>query len=154
MSAVFRSPLTGLRPMRYEDLSSVMAIEERAYWFPWTRAIFGDCLRVGYPAWVYHEDETLTAYCVTTINVDECHILNLCVSPDAQGRGIGRSILRAVIEFARSYDLTRALLEVRPSNGVAVHLYRSEGFEEIGRRKDYYPAPAGREDALMLARRL
>jgi [ribosomal protein S18]-alanine N-acetyltransferase len=43
------------------------------------------------------------------------------------------------------------LLEVRPSNSAAIQLYHSVGFNEIGVRKNYYPAPQGREDALMLA---
>jgi len=43
------------------------------------------------------------------------------------------------------------LLEVRPSNHTAIQLYHSVGFNEIGVRKDYYPAHNGREDALILA---
>jgi ribosomal-protein-alanine N-acetyltransferase len=43
-------------------------------------------------------------------------------------------------------------LEVRPSNPNAIKLYQSLGFNEIGRRKDYYPARKGREDALVMAR--
>ena len=42
-------------------------------------------------------------------------------------------------------------LEVRPSNLVALALYRSLGFHEIGVRKDYYPAPLGHEDAQVMA---
>jgi ribosomal-protein-alanine N-acetyltransferase len=41
------------------------------------------------------------------------------------------------------------LLEVRPSNPIAVHLYESLGFERIGVRKGYYQAHGGREDALV-----
>ncbi|MDG6349115.1 ribosomal-protein-alanine N-acetyltransferase, partial [Luteimonas sp. 8-5] len=43
---------TRARPMREDDLDAVMEIERRAYPFPWTRGIFRDCLRAGYPAWV------------------------------------------------------------------------------------------------------
>ena len=41
-------------------------------------------------------------------------------------------------------------LEVRPSNGAAVALYRKHGFQEAGRRRDYYENP--QEDALLLTR--
>jgi len=44
------------------------------------------------------------------------------------------------------------LLEVRPSNVGALNLYHEAGFAEIGRRKGYYPAVHGREDALVLQR--
>jgi ribosomal-protein-alanine N-acetyltransferase len=42
-------------------------------------------------------------------------------------------------------------LEVRASNLAAYRLYERYGFNEIGRRRDYYPAPGGREDALVMA---
>ena len=46
------------------------------------------------------------------------------------------------------------LLEVRPSNTVAIRCYNAAGFNEIGSRKDYYPAANGREDALLFAREI
>jgi ribosomal-protein-alanine N-acetyltransferase len=46
------------------------------------------------------------------------------------------------------------LLEVRPGNVSGQALYRRHGFVEIGRRRDYYPAPGGREDAIVMAREL
>ena len=46
------------------------------------------------------------------------------------------------------------LLEVRPSNTVAINCYNAAGFNEIGSRKDYYPATGGREDALLLAKQI
>jgi ribosomal-protein-alanine N-acetyltransferase len=42
-------------------------------------------------------------------------------------------------------------LEVRPSNEIALKLYRSVGFEQIGIRPAYYQADNGREDAVILA---
>jgi ribosomal protein S18 acetylase RimI-like enzyme len=50
--------------------------------------------------------------------------------------------------------MTRMLLEVRPSNESAIAFYRQAGFSEIGRRRGYYPASAGREDAIVMAREL
>jgi len=49
---------------------------------------------------------------------------------------------------------TRMLLEVRPGNISGRAFYRRHGFEEIGRRRDYYPAHEGREDAIVMAREL
>ena len=48
----------------------------------------------------------------------------------------------------------RIFLEVRPSNPAAIALYHDEGFNEIGRRPNYYPAKKGREDAIVMAREL
>ena len=45
-------------------------------------------------------------------------------------------------------------LEVRGSNEAGLRLYEKWGFLEVGRRKGYYPAVAGREDAIVMRRAL
>lgn len=154
MSAVLNLPNASLRKMTTRDLKAVLEIENRAYHYPWTEGILRDCMRVGYLCCVYEEDERVLAHGIVSIAADECHVLNLCVDPDDQDRGIGRTILRALLEVARGKKAVTVFLEVRPSNFAALALYRSEGFNEVGERKDYYPAPGGREDALILAKTL
>ena len=143
-----------LRPMRVGDLDAVMAIERRAYPFPWTRGIFDDCLRAGYPAWVLHGADGLLGYGVLSIAAGEAHVLNVCVDPARQGQGLGRHLFRALIDEAIRHGAVRVFLEVRPSNPAAIALYHDEGFNEIGRRPRYYPAHDGREDAIVMAREL
>jgi len=143
-----------LRPMRDADLDAVMAIEQRAYAFPWTRGIFRDCLLAGYPAWVLERDATLLGYAMLSIAAGEAHILNVCTAPEAQGEGHGRRLLRALMQVARGSGAQRVFLEVRPSNVAAIALYHAEGFNEIGRRPRYYPAVQGREDAIVMAMEL
>jgi ribosomal-protein-alanine N-acetyltransferase len=138
--------------MQPADLDAVMAIEKRAYHFPWTRGIFQDCLRVGYSCWIYAQEEQVLGYAVMSMAVGEGHILNLCIAPDYQGRGHGRRLLRALLAQADAHGVGEIYLEARPSNISALRLYLSEGFNEIGSRRDYYPALTGREDAVVLAR--
>ncbi|MEN8130098.1 MAG: ribosomal protein S18-alanine N-acetyltransferase [Pseudomonadota bacterium] len=152
MNAVLRLPTFGLRVMEVDDLSAVMEIEYAAYEFPWSEGIFRDCMRVGYGCWVYQQDGVIQAYGVMSVAAGDCHILNLCVKPQQQGRGLGRRILAKILNLARLHDANTAILEVRPSNRRAVSLYLSAGFNEVGRRKRYYPARKGREDALILAK--
>lgn len=146
-----RAAAPALRPMRESDLDAVMAVEQRAYPFPWTRGIFRDCLAAGYPAWVLHEHELLIGYAVVSLAAGEAHILNICIAPAQQGRGLGRMLLRALLKQARDAKAERVFLEVRPSNPNAIALYHSEGFNEIGRRPRYYPSHEGREDAIVMA---
>lgn len=143
-----------LRAMREDDLDEVVAIEQRAYPFPWTRGIFRDCLRAGYPAWLVEEAGVIAGYGVLSVAADEAHILNVCTAPEAQGRGHGRRLLRALVQLARGHGAQRLFLEVRPSNPQAIALYHAEGFNEIGRRPRYYPAKDGREDAIVMAMEL
>jgi ribosomal-protein-alanine N-acetyltransferase len=150
------SDLSGyhLRRMTRQDLAQIVKIEARAYDYPWSKDIFKDCLRVGYSCWVFDAAGTVQAYAIMSLVAGECHIMNLSVDPAVQGQGIGRAVLRQLIEVARHCSVDTMLLEVRPSNANALRLYRSEGFNEIGTRRAYYPAPHGREDAVILAKAL
>ncbi len=155
MNAVRRPDAApALRPLRESDLDAVMAIENRAYPFPWTRGIFRDCLLAGYPAWLLLEGEAIRGYAVISLAAGEMHILNICIAPERQGRGLGRFLLRALLKHARDRKAERMFLEVRPSNPGAKALYEAEGFNEIGRRPRYYPARNGREDAIVMAMEL
>ena len=144
-----------MRPMRIDDLESVMVVERRAYPWPWSIGIFRDCLFAGYPAWVLVEGGAFIGHGVLSVAADEAHVLNVCVDPARQGRGYGRTLLRAMVQAARGHGARRIFLEVRPSNPAAVALYEDEGFNEIGRRPRYYPAANnGREDAIVMAMEL
>ena len=156
MSAAWRdaAPAWRLRAMRESDLDAVMAIESRAYPFPWTRGIFRDCLQAGHQALLALDQDRPVGYGVVSIAAGEAHLLNLCTAPERQGRGLGRYLLRALLRSASDHRVQRIFLEVRPSNPQAIALYHDEGFNEIGRRPRYYPTAQGREDALVMAKEL
>lgn len=139
-----------LRAMLARDLPRIAEIEHSAYGYPWSPGIFRDCLLAGYTCLVVEEDGLVLAYAIMSVAAGEAHVLNVCVHPDARGRGFGRRLMRALIEQAVATTARRVFLEVRPSNGVARRLYESLGFAEIGVRPRYYQAEAGREDAVVL----
>jgi ribosomal-protein-alanine N-acetyltransferase len=151
MVAVVRPASPTLRPMRAEDVVEVARIEAAAYEFPWTEGIFRDCLRAGYGCWVLARDAELLGYGVLSVAAGEAHVLNVCIAPHQQGEGHGRRLMRRLIDLARWHQAMRIFLEVRPSNPRAIGLYHDLGFNEIGRRPNYYPARGGREDALVMA---
>jgi ribosomal-protein-alanine N-acetyltransferase len=148
--------------MTETDLAAVMRVEQGAYAVPWTEGIFRDCLRARYCCLVAERAGQLVGHAVMSVGAGECHILNLCVATSHQGRGLGRYLLRRLLALARKRDADTAFLEVRASNRGAIKLYQAEGFDEIGRRKGYYPSsdpsPApgrtSREDAVLMARAL
>lgn len=143
-----------LRPMRADDVDEVMAIEKRAYPFPWTAGIFHDCLKHNYSCWVFDQEGTLSGYAVLMFVLDEMHLLNVCISPDMQGQGYGSRLLKTLERIARGAKAGNCFLEVRQSNFAAIRLYLNAGFNEIGLRKGYYPASSGREDAIVMAKSL
>ena len=149
MSAVL-SQAPAFRPMGSADLTAVLTIEQRIYTHPWTPGHFRDSLHAGYSCWLMECGGDLAGYGVLMTGVGEAHLLNLSVAPDWQGQGLGRSLLHHFIDIARSCEARRMFLEVRPSNQAARWLYADTGFRELYVRRGYYPAGAGREDAILM----
>ena len=131
-----------------------MEIEEAAYPYPWTLAIFQDCLRVGYCGNALMEGLHLVGYSMLTAAASEAHLLNLCVDPCRQGCGLGEMLLEHAVQWAQDFGAESIFLEVRPSNKAGISLYRKHRFTVVGERPDYYRADNGRENALVMKREL
>lgn len=150
-------PLTEIRSMCPSDLTVVTEIESDSYNFPWSYGVFRDCLLAGYQSLVLVISGTVTGYGIMSVAASEAHLLNLCVHPDAQRLGYGRRLLNALLVRAEELKVRQVFtgdsitLEVRPSNQIALNLYHSAGFEQIGIRPSYYRAEEGREDAVILS---
>ena len=141
--------------MRERDLEEVMAIEGAIYSHPWTRGNFADSLRAGYACRVLRlrgerVGEDLIGYFVLMVAAGEAHLLNLSIAAARQRAGHGSGLLREAMALARNLGANSLFLEVRPTNRAAQALYTCFGFRKIAVRRGYYPAHAGREDALVL----
>jgi [ribosomal protein S18]-alanine N-acetyltransferase len=151
MSAVTAgTPEVLIRDMEQGDVRRVAAVESASYDFPWSEGIFRDCLRAGYYCCVAELDDIIIGHGIMSTGAGEAHVLNLCVAGDYRYRGIGSLLLEHLLEFAGSMGVGDVFLEVRPSNTVAIRLYQSRGFGQIGVRRGYYQAVDGREDAVVL----
>lgn len=143
--------MISFRAMQPADLEQVLENEVRSYQFPWTRGNFHDCLAAGHECRVLLLDARVAGHGILSLGPAEAHLLNVCVCRDQQGLGLGRVLVTHMLERARVRGAEMMFLEVRPSNVVALNLYRSLGFNEIGVRRDYYPTPLGHEDAQVMA---
>jgi len=133
----------------------VLAIERAVHTHPWTLGNFNDALRSRYECKVYESDaREIVGYAVMMMVVDEVELLDIAISSDHQRKGLGSKLLKELLALARRHQMRRMVLEVRASNVPAITLYRSVGFDDIGLRRDYYPAQAGREDAILMGRGL
>jgi len=141
-----------LRPMAQEDIETVVGIERAIHRFPWTPGNFGDALDNGYLCKVAELDGAIAGYVVMMPALDEVELLDIGIAAEYQGRGLGSELLLRMMELARSINLQRMFLEVRPSNVAALALYGKHGFREIGLRRGYYAAGDEREDAIVMER--
>jgi len=154
-------------PMQSADLDAVLEIESVSHLHPWTKGNFTDSLAVGHWAYCirpqidqpikgsYLDASILWAYCILYPAVDELHLLNITVAPKLRKLGIATRMMAAIEGVANQQKMPRIILEVRPSNTAAVALYQKLEYEQIGTRKNYYPADpllGTREDAIVMAK--
>ena len=154
-------------PMQAADLDEVLKIESVSHIHPWTKGNFSDSLAAGHWAYCirpqvdqmvkgsYLDPAVLWAYCILFPAVDELHLLNITVSPHLRKLGLGQRMMSAIEGVAVQQKMPRIILEVRPTNKSAITLYQKLGYEQIGVRKNYYPANSetgSREDALVMAK--
>jgi len=88
-------------------------------------------------------------FILARVAADEAEVLTLAVTPSSQSRGLGRRLLQAALDHARTHGAASMFLEVSPANVPALALYARAGFAPVGRRPRYYP---GGGDALVLRR--
>lgn len=134
-----------------KDVSVLAALESRSTPFPWSITALQQSLDAGHHCLVCcsEEENELLAYSVSNSVLDETSLLNICVDTTLQGQGIGKALLKYIIQAHEKSGANKIMLEVRESNRPARHLYESLGFIQEGRRKGYYPAIQEREDACL-----
>jgi len=141
-----------IRIIETKDLPSVMEVERLCYPIPWSESVFEESVSGNNECWLIEYDGLLSGHTVVSNVLDEVHLLNLCIAPEFNRKGLGRVLLQHLISKAVERNASVFFLEVRVSNRTAIDLYFSEGFNEVGLRPNYYPREegSGREDALLM----
>ena len=116
--------------MTIGDLPQVITLENQVFSHPKPPEVFEHDLNVYYVAKV---GEKVIGYIGIEHVLDEAHIINLAVDPRCQRRGVGTTLVKHVLNNAKSF-----FLEVRKSNKAAVKMYEKLGFQVIDERKNYY----------------
>ena len=135
-------------PLAEEHLSELAELEILSFSEPWSRESLAILTRDGGFGVVAVFQGQVLAYGGMTFVLDEGSITNIATHPDRRNQGLGHLVLRALLSEAKNRGLRTVFLEVRPTNLPALALYRAEGFEEVGRRKNFYRHPT--EDAILM----
>lgn len=145
-AAATGTPVT-LRRATLRDFEELLFIEEQAHTYPWPESTLHWCLdQPQMRCYLLQPAREILGFAIYECVLDEATLLNIAIHPELQGHGHGRKLLQASLG-ALDNNIVRVFLEVRVSNLPALALYQSEGFTEIGQRRNYYPTMAGREDA-------
>ena len=132
-----------------EHIGGAAELERLCFSEPWSADSLLLLTRDGNFGIAAVEDGRVIAYGGMTCCLDEGSVTNIAVHPNFRRLGYGRAVVLAMLEEAKKRGISAVFLEVRESNSAARTLYGSEGFSEIGRRKNFYRAPL--EDAIAMA---
>ncbi len=140
-----------LMRMEREHLQAVTELEKECFSTPWTYENLEETLDndTAY-FFVAIEEEQVIGYIGVSVVADSCFINNIAVSKQFRRQGVGTALLKIAIMTADAMGTDFISLEVRASNYPAIDLYRKMGFEEMGRRREFYRQP--REDALIMTK--
>ncbi len=139
--------------LKKTDIPALSEMVKMVMLYPWSQAVFYDCLKANYHGWVLIKNDgagrEIIGFSIVLVQLDECHILNICIASKFQSKGYGKQLLKHIVHFSKSKKLIRILLEVRISNKKAIVMYRDFKFREVGIRKNYYPCEDSYEDGLI-----
>ena len=141
-----------LVPMNYDNVDQIAEIEKACFSKPWSRQMLLDVLENLSASFIAAEAENgvILGYAGLNVVLDEGYINNIAVLEEYRQQGVASALLEIFIRFSEANELAFLTLEVRASNAPAIALYTKYGFEEVGRRENYYEEP--KEDANLTTR--
>ena len=138
-----------LVPLTEALLPRVLELEKLCFSLPWSRDAFLPELADPACYWLAALLEgEVAGYAGMRTVLDEGYISNIAVSPALRKRGVGMTLVQAMLREGERRRLGFLTLEVRVGNAEARRLYERAGFREVGLRPGYYEKP--REDALLM----
>lgn len=139
-------------PMTSEHLDAIAELERRCFSDPWSRQMLVEHMKNECAATIVAqgEDGSVLGYAGLLTVLDEGYITNIAVRPEFRRQGIASQLLDVFTRFAQGNHMAFLTLEVRDANAAARALYAKHGYEEVGRRKNYYDHP--KEDAIIMTR--
>jgi ribosomal protein S18 acetylase RimI-like enzyme len=93
-------------------------------------------------------EECVGCCALLRLAADEFEVAKMAVAPNSRGSGIGRQLLCAVIEAARTAGTRRLCLETNHALEPAIRLYHSVGFQTLPAGR-FVPSPYARSDVQM-----
>jgi ribosomal-protein-alanine N-acetyltransferase len=146
------NPEAGLRAVGALDAEVIAALHGESFEHePWsTRAVAEILALPGAFGYLAERERQPAGFALALAVADDCEILSIAVRPTSRRRGLGRALLRAALQRARSLGSKTAYLEVAEDDPQAQAFYHREGFCTCGRRSGYYARNADTAVAAMV----
>lgn len=89
-------------------------------------------------SYIYSQSSMIAGYLMAEAVLNEVHIHNVVVKRDFRNNSIAKKLIQYLIDKSKICKKNKVCLEVNCSNILALRLYESLGFKEVGKRKKYY----------------
>lgn len=140
-----------LEKMEREHLEAIAELEKVCFSQPWSyKSLEEELDNKTAHFFVALSEGEVAGYIGVYVVYESCFVTNVAVFPKFRRQGIGRALIKMAILTADAMGTDFISLEVRTTNYPARALYKSLGFEEMGRRRDFYRNPT--EDALIMTK--
>ncbi|MGI5965312.1 MAG: ribosomal protein S18-alanine N-acetyltransferase [Anaerotruncus rubiinfantis] len=137
--------------MTEKDVPLVAALERQCFSQPWSAQVLeAELQNPNAIFYVARKEGLLAGYVGMHRVMDEGYIANIAVDEAFRRQGVAKTLMQALLTFAKEKRLGFLTLEVRAGNWPAIQLYEGLGFGEVGRRKNFYANPT--EDAILMTR--
>ena len=138
-----------IRNMMQADILQLAEMEKMCFSDPWSVSAFEYELKNPLSVWlVAAEGQCVIGYVGSQTVIDESDVMNIAVLPQYRRQGVGERLICELITRLNDKGSKSLTLEVRVSNAPAIALYNKLGFQQVGRRPNYYRNP--KEDAYIL----
>ena len=136
-------------PLKSEHVAQVAKLEAECFSMPWSEKSISSEITNPLAFWLVAVDgDAVAGYVGSQSVMGEADMMNIAVAPAYRRTGVAKTLVEKLILGLQERDVHCLTLEVRSSNNAAISLYEKMGFDQIGRRPNYYSAP--KEDALIL----
>ncbi len=131
-----------------QHVNEVYKISEEAFPLPWAKdELVRETINPNAFNLVALHNGIVIGYVQCWYTLDSADIINVAVSEVYKKQGVGKILIRDLIEHLRQRKVENIFLEVRVSNLPAQKLYKAFGFITLSKRERYY---VNGEDALVM----
>jgi ribosomal-protein-alanine N-acetyltransferase len=143
-----------MRPLTATDARDMASLHAQSFERPWDALEMAAHVARDLCFGVEDKSGQLAGFIILSRAADQAEILTIATAKSARRQGWGRTLLDGAIAELRTLQVSELFLEVAEYNSAALALYRSAGFDPIGRRPAYYRRAAGRVAAITFSKKL
>ncbi len=138
-----------IKEMTSAHIEEIAKLEKECFSSPWSEDGLKTELKNNFARfYVAFSEGRIVGYIGSHNIIGEVYVTNVAVSPDFRRNGVGKTLVKFLIEQMETEKAEFVTLEVRKSNLNAISLYEKCGFEKVGERRNFYEKPI--EDAILM----